>query len=59
MWTAMHGNAVKPVDVHSENWQLALAFADTTLLDELYGRLNVRARNRVGVAVDDRLRAGA
>jgi len=55
----MHGNAVKPVDVHSENWQLASAFADTTLLDELYGRLNVRARNRVGVAVDDRLRAGA
>jgi hypothetical protein len=59
MWTAMHENPVPSVDVHSEDWQQTSTFANATLLHELYGCLDVVARNRVGVAVDSWLRAGA
>jgi hypothetical protein len=55
----MHENPVPSVDVHSEDWQQTSTFANATLLHELYGCLDVVARNRVGVAVDSWLRAGA
>ena len=59
MWAAMHENAPKPVDVYSENWQLASVFAGATLLDELNGCLDICARNSSRVAIDDGLRASA
>src|SRR4051794_41039220 len=54
MWTAMYENAIKPVNVHSEYWNPATAFAGATLLNKLDGGLDIGAGNTGGVAIDDR-----
>ena len=59
MWTAVHENSVKPVDVNSEHWQQATLLTGATPLDELVGCLDICARNRSRVAVDGRLRISA